>query len=112
MSKVNSFFERYPNSNEVFENGGKLFHDRGAADSYGKSETKKYIRESARATDTNASSDATITDTSTSATATNASSDATATETSASATDTNASSDATVTDTSAAETKSTTSKKS
>lgn len=45
MSQVKSYFERYPNSNEVFENGGKLFHERGAADSYGQSETTRYTRQ-------------------------------------------------------------------
>ncbi len=44
MKKVKDYFERYPNSNEVFENGGKLFHTRGAADSFGKGETKRHTR--------------------------------------------------------------------
>jgi len=45
MDKIKSYFERYPNSNEVFENGGKLFHNQGAAESFGQGETTKYTRE-------------------------------------------------------------------
>lgn len=45
MEKIRDYFKRYPNSTEVFENGGKLFHTRGAADSFGKGETKRYTRE-------------------------------------------------------------------
>ena len=44
MEKLQSYFKRYPASQEVYENGGQLFHNRGAADSYGRSETKKYTR--------------------------------------------------------------------
>ncbi|MDR3328403.1 MAG: hypothetical protein LBT04_09935 [Prevotellaceae bacterium] len=43
--KVKDYFVRYPNSSEVYENGGVLFHERGYADSYGKTETKKYLRD-------------------------------------------------------------------
>lgn len=43
-AKIKSYFERYPKNDEVFENGGVLFHTKGAADSFGKSETKKYTR--------------------------------------------------------------------
>ena len=42
--KIKSYFDRYPNSNECFENGGILFHTSGAADSYGKGDTTKYTR--------------------------------------------------------------------
>lgn len=42
--KVKDYFKRYPTSGECYVNGGLLFHTRGAADSYGKSETKKYTR--------------------------------------------------------------------
>jgi len=42
MDKIRDFFKRYPNSVEVFENGGKLFHTRGAADSFGKGKTTGY----------------------------------------------------------------------
>jgi hypothetical protein len=44
MEKIKDYFKRYPNNDEVFENGSKLFHTRGAADSFGKSETKRYTR--------------------------------------------------------------------
>ncbi len=43
-TKLKDYFERYPNSNECYENGGVLFHDRGAADSYGQGETRRYTR--------------------------------------------------------------------
>ena len=43
-AKLKSYFERYPKNDEVFENGGILFHNKGAADSFGKSETKGYTR--------------------------------------------------------------------
>lgn len=43
-TKLKDYFERYPHSMEVYGNGGVLFHDRGAADSYGRGETTKYIR--------------------------------------------------------------------
>lgn len=43
-SAIVDYFSRYPNSMEVYVNGGVLFHDRGAADSYGQSETKRYTR--------------------------------------------------------------------
>jgi hypothetical protein len=46
MEKLKDYFKRYPVSQEVYENGGQLFHNRGAADSYGKGETKKYTRQS------------------------------------------------------------------
>lgn len=42
--KIESFFRRYPGSTEVHENGGKLFLNKGVADSYAKTETKKYER--------------------------------------------------------------------
>jgi len=45
MEKIKDYFERYPNNNEVFECGGKLFHTRGAAQSYGKGEITRYTRE-------------------------------------------------------------------
>lgn len=48
--KIKDYFKRYPNSKEVFENGGHLFHTRGAADSFGKGETKKYPRPSVKST--------------------------------------------------------------
>lgn len=45
MEKLKDYFSRYPQSNEVFENNGVLFHTRGAADSYGNaSDTKRYTR--------------------------------------------------------------------
>lgn len=44
MEKVKDYFKRYPLSPEVYENGGVLFHNRGAADSHGAEETKKYTR--------------------------------------------------------------------
>lgn len=43
-TKLKDYFERYPNSTECYENGGVLFHDRGAADSYGRGDTKRYAR--------------------------------------------------------------------
>jgi len=45
MDKIKDYFKRYPKSEEVFENSGKLFHTRGSADSFGKGETKRYTRE-------------------------------------------------------------------
>lgn len=33
--KLKDYFTRYPNSDEVYENDGVLFHNRGAADSFG-----------------------------------------------------------------------------
>jgi len=44
MEKLKDYFKRYPASQEVYENGGQLFHSRGAADSYRKGETRKYTR--------------------------------------------------------------------
>lgn len=44
MEQIKSYFKRYPKSNEVFENGGILFHTKGAADSYGKATTVHYTR--------------------------------------------------------------------
>lgn len=44
MEKIKDYFKRYPSSEEVYENGGQLFHNRGAADSYGKGETKRTTR--------------------------------------------------------------------
>lgn len=43
-TQLKDYFERYPNSNECYVNGGVLFHDRGAADSYGQGETRRYTR--------------------------------------------------------------------
>jgi len=43
-TQLKDYFERYPNSMEVYVNGGVLFHDRGAADSYGQGETRRYTR--------------------------------------------------------------------
>lgn len=43
-SALEDYFKRFETSKEVYENGGKLFHDRGSADSYGKTETAKYTR--------------------------------------------------------------------
>lgn len=42
--KIKSFFERYGSANVVYENGGKLFLNKGSADSYGVSTTKEYKR--------------------------------------------------------------------
>ena len=42
--KLQSFFERHSLADIVYENGGVLFFDRGAADSYGKSQTAEYTR--------------------------------------------------------------------
>jgi hypothetical protein len=50
MEKIKDYFNRYPNSEEVYENGGVLFHNRGDADSYAKGDTKKYTRKEAEAT--------------------------------------------------------------
>lgn len=44
MEKINDYFKRYPTSEEVYENGGLLFHNRGAADSYGQGETNRHTR--------------------------------------------------------------------
>ena len=44
MEKIKDYFDRYPQSDEVFENDGVLFHTRGAADSYSKGDTVKYTR--------------------------------------------------------------------
>lgn len=49
MEKIRDYFNRYPVAQEVFENGGILFHTRGAADSYGKTDTTKYTRSQAEA---------------------------------------------------------------
>lgn len=46
--KIKDYFKRYPNSKECFVNGGLLFHTRGAADSYGKDETKVHHRTPAK----------------------------------------------------------------
>jgi len=44
--KLKDYFTRYPNNDEVFENNGVLFHNRGAADSFGNAkETVRYTRE-------------------------------------------------------------------
>ncbi|MDR1199053.1 MAG: hypothetical protein LBK94_08615 [Prevotellaceae bacterium] len=43
MEKIKDYFERYPNSNECFEAGGRLFHTHGAAISFG-SDVKKWTR--------------------------------------------------------------------
>lgn len=53
MEQVKSYFKRYPKSNEVFENGGILFHTKGAADSYGKTTTQHYTREQVEKTEEN-----------------------------------------------------------
>jgi hypothetical protein len=45
MEKIKDYFNRYPQSQEVYENGGVLFHDQGSAESYGKGETTRYTRE-------------------------------------------------------------------
>jgi len=45
MEKIKNYFSRYPNNSEVFENGGKLFHTRGAAHSYNQGDTTRYTRE-------------------------------------------------------------------
>ncbi|MDR2472148.1 MAG: hypothetical protein LBD53_01110 [Tannerella sp.] len=45
--KLKDYFERYPASEEVFENGGVFFHTRGAAESFGKGETTRYTRKAA-----------------------------------------------------------------
>lgn len=50
--KIKDYFKRYPNSKECFVNGGLLFHTRGAADSYGKDETKVHYRKIEAATTT------------------------------------------------------------
>lgn len=43
--KLKDYFTRYPQSDEVYENNGVLFHTRGAADSYGSAnETVRYTR--------------------------------------------------------------------
>lgn len=47
MEKIKDYFKRYPVSQEVYENGGILFHTRGAADSYGTGETKRHTRKEA-----------------------------------------------------------------
>jgi hypothetical protein len=44
MEKIKDYFDRYPQSDEVFENDGVLFHTRGAADSFSKGDTVKYTR--------------------------------------------------------------------
>jgi len=44
MEKVKDYFKRFPNSDEVFESGGKFYHSRGAADSYGNGDVKKHTR--------------------------------------------------------------------
>lgn len=52
MEKIKDYFNRYPASDEVFENDGVLFHTEGAAESYGKGETTRYARKSVMETDT------------------------------------------------------------
>lgn len=42
--KLKSYFKRYPKSDEVFECGGQLFHNSGAAQSYGKGKVTPYTR--------------------------------------------------------------------
>lgn len=49
MDKIRDYFRRYPVSQEVYENGGSLFHTRGSADSYGKAETKRFTRKEVEA---------------------------------------------------------------
>ena len=49
MEKIKDYFKRYPLSNEVYECGGVLFHDRGAAESFGKGDVTKHTRESVMA---------------------------------------------------------------
>ena len=44
MDKIRDYFNRYPNNDEVFECGGVLFHNEGAALSYGKGVVKRYTR--------------------------------------------------------------------
>ena len=44
MENLKDYFNRYPNNNEVFENDGVLFHDRGSAESYGKGDVTKHTR--------------------------------------------------------------------
>lgn len=43
--QLKDYFTRYPHNDEVYENNGVLFHNRGAADSYGNAkETVRYTR--------------------------------------------------------------------
>ena len=49
MEKIKDYFKRYPLSNEVYECAGVLFHNRGAAESYGKGDVTKHTRESIEA---------------------------------------------------------------
>jgi hypothetical protein len=43
--KLKDYFTRYPHNDEVFENNGVLFHNRGAADSFGDAkETVRHTR--------------------------------------------------------------------
>ncbi len=43
--KLKDYFTRYPNNDEVFENNDVLFHNRGAADSFGNAkETVRHTR--------------------------------------------------------------------
>lgn len=44
MEKIKDYFDRYPQSQEVFENEGVLFHTRGAAESYGTGEYTRHTR--------------------------------------------------------------------
>jgi len=57
MEKLKDYFSRYPQSKEVFENSGVLFHTRGAADSFGNaSDTKRYTRNEIEASKENEAS--------------------------------------------------------
>lgn len=45
MNKIKDYFNRYPQSNEVYETDGVLFHTEGAAQSFGKGEITKHTRQ-------------------------------------------------------------------
>lgn len=52
IDKLQDYFERYPQSEEVYVTDGLLFHKRGMAESYGSGEAKRYTRKEVEATTT------------------------------------------------------------
>jgi len=44
MENIKDYFNRYPHNDEVYETDGVLFHNRGAAESYGKETPVRYTR--------------------------------------------------------------------
>lgn len=51
MEHIKDYFKRYPNSDQVFECDGVLFHTNGGAQSYGKGDVTKYTRKQVEASE-------------------------------------------------------------